>query len=570
MSRLDRHARAVPSGSVTQPQVENPVMEALSGEGAAVWIIGAPGAGATALARTAAARLGRTCAQVRLLGCESADDIVLALGHAAGAIPAGDEGALGNVLRSRDDALVFLDEADVPGIEEVWGALRTLAPRLRWLFTGYRCPLPEDQVRVLRLGGGEPVIAPLVSNPELDLLALLPAGLPARGEVPAALLAVDGARRALRRGVLSSLVGRVEGQVGALSMRLALRYEALLEVAQGGPFPADLSHQDLLAMRFIAERSPDVALACQAAAVAGRLCSSWGQPQEGRALLDAALRRHPQAPPAGRAVILAAQAEGSVLIGDLDDAHDIATRAVAVAAEGGALSLAATLAARWASRLSSLGARGLAPQAWRDARARFREVEEPAGLSVALRGSADQAVAMGELVGAETLYEQAACTPATPIEQANRLLGVAALALTQSNLASAHQSLRAVEPLAAGVPLLEANLLRRRAELLLRQGAAASAFLSAFDARARYASIGELVAAAHTTRLLGDITADQGEGGAARRWYKEAVDLQLRIHDRVGLRRTLRHLAALETEAGNLDLVAQIAQDVQDLSEDLP
>jgi hypothetical protein len=453
-----------------------------------------------------------TGARVLLLpvrACRTSRDLTLALGQATDATPAGDEQAVGAALRAMGPVVVVLEGGACLGLRELWLQLRSLAPSLRWVGQGPVNPLEEEGVFVLG-----PVAVPGEPSPGPDV------------DPP----------------------------------------WALLHLARGAAIPAGLRWESAVDLRALGELVTDPDRACEASAAAARLFAAWGQLDVSRALLEAARRRNPGASAEAQGLLSWAEADALLLHGEVDSGELHYGFAADRLREAGSLALLARLHHRRAHRLALAGRARAAHGADREARALFREGLEPTGVAETLRAAADRAVAAGESLSAETLYDQAEGYALSGTEQAQLRLGQAALALSRGELGQAAERLReaavAVEQDGgAGSAVLRASIHHRRAELHLRQGQHPLAVAEATQAMQGYRPIGELGAMGASARLLGDIGAASGQIGEAARWYRIAVAWQVRVQDPVGLRRTLLHASALEDELGDRLLGEQHARD---------
>mgnify|MGYP001617504486 CR=1 FL=1 len=204
-----------------------------------------------------------------------------------------------------------------------------------------------------------------------------------------------------------------------------------------------------------------------------------------------------------------------------------------------------------ADRLAERGLVDRAEEAWRRARQAARIVGDESGVAAALRGAAGLAVSRGEWVGAGALHEEAGeAAGAGVVERTNLKLGEVSLALVRGEGGRIRRALDALEATAGDDALLRANLWRRRADALLRQGDTDGAMIAADRAAGLYGNLGEFVARGAALRLLGDIGGVAGRPVEAIDAYNRALRQQMRVRDWRGLTRTLDHAAALEEHLG--------------------
>lgn len=550
------------------------LVEGLARPGALACLAGAPGSGKARVAGAVAARLGEPVVATCLAGCRSADEARLVLGHALGAQPPGELAELSERLRGLGAPLVILDGPADRRVAEVAEEVGAMVPEARWLLLAEgpllegadlqaslaAGPLPLE--RALREAGHEPPWQILDELPaEVLALCWLPGGVRRSDDHVPRLLRrslADG-RVALRPEVVEAVRQRELSDPSAAAALVAQRLESELDLALGGPLVVGVGVSELLALRWLGEVLRDRDEAPRATAAAARLFTAWGLPREGRRLAQAALRRDTLASPQARALLLWAEAEAALAQGSLREAEGAWDRAAVLLREARDLELLATLTRHRAHRLGERGRTDAAAACWRDARLLHRELGDPAGVATTLRGAADLAVARGEVLGAETLYDQAQATPAGAVERANRRLGEAALALSRGEVQRAEILLDEADAERVDDPLRAAGSLRRRAELALRRGRHEEARGLAADAASAYGEAGEHLARAHTLRLQGDAAAAQGDLAAAAEAYAAAMGSQVRLRDLAGLLRTVRHARALAEDAGLNELSARLA-----------
>lgn len=550
------------------------LLEALAAPGSGACLAAAPGRGKGRVAGAVAARLGEPVVAVCLAGCRSADEARLVLGHALGARPPGDLADVAERLRGLGAPLVVLDRPADRRVAELVDEVGGMVPDARWLLLS-EAPLLEEETaqarlpevpppleRELRAAGHDPPWDILEDQPaEVLALCWLPGGVRRSDDHVPRLLRrslADG-RVALRPEVIEAVRDRRLSDPSAAAALVAQRLDDELDLALGAPLASGVGVSELLALRWLGEVLRDRDEAPRATAAAARLFTAWGLPREGRRLVRAALRRDTLASPQARALLLWAEAEAALAQGSLSEAEAAWERAGVLLREARDLELLATLTRHRAHRMGERGRPDEAAACWREARLLHRELGDPGGVATTLRGAADLAVARGEVLGAETLYDQAQATPAGALERANRRLGEAALALSRGELQRAEFLLDEADAEHDDDPLRTAGSLRRRAELALRRGAHDDARRLAEEAATSYGEAGEHVARAHTLRLLGDAAAAQGDLAAAAEAFAAAMGAQVRLRDLAGLLRTVRHARALAEDAGLNDLSARLA-----------
>ncbi len=535
------------------------IQEALAEGGAPLWVVGPPGSGISAVAGAAARGLACPAAFARLTACRTPTDALIALGEAAGAVPPGDEGAVTARLRALGGGLMLVDDADVPEWSEVLEQLAALAPELRWLCTGRRAPADARALSLPPVAGVSPPGLPeaLHLPAKAELLAIVGCSLPGAMGMPYELvLRTSPGREALRRSVAEALRTRVELEPAHVAAHALPDLEPMLALATGASLPAGWRSDDAFALRWMGEVLADPDASCRASAAAARLLSALGQPGPALAVLDAADRRNPRAQPAARALVSWARGDLRLASGELEAAETAWAQAQELLERSRDIVLLATLVRRQADGLAGRGRARRAARRYRTARSLHLQLEDPAGVAATVRGTAELAVATGEVLSAEMLFDEAAATPAGIVETGSRRIGRAGLALSQGDLARTRELLDEPELDAVNLPLLAANRTRRRAELALREGDHDTARDLAEDAAHAYARLGERVASGRTLRLLGDIAAAAGRLSDATTAWQRALDVQVRARDLLGLRRTLRHALALEEESGS-DSVAE-------------
>ena len=527
---------------------------------------GEPGVGKTTLAGAVARASGRAIVAVSLAGCTTADDAVRALGDAAGTARCGDEGATLEALR-RSPPLFFVidDVSEAATLAPVERLLAGLADT-RALVLSERAFLPRH-IEIGDASGGAPgsaLLARLCQSlgvtdpqealealpPEAKALAHFPMGVPAGtyGTLPSSILRPDlRDRLILRRGIAVRLLARAMPNPEPALKAL----HPLLDLARGAHPSKVPDVRDVLLLRALRERrDAHDPLRAELAAAEARLLVIFGQPQGAGAVLNAEAATEGFA---GQALLGQARAELAFALGDLDSAWANAlTTAEALGAAGDAPGRA-TIWRRVAERLAERGEVERADEAWRRARHASRLLGDEGGLAAAMRGAAALALSRGEWVGASALHEEAGEIPASHAERTNLRLGELTLALVRGENARIRRGLDAMEDAAGDDVLLRANLCRRRADALLRDGDHDGAALAADRAASLYAALGEGIARGAALRVGADIAAMAGRPAEAHGRYEAALREQVRARDWAGLVRTLDHAATLEEHVGNAE-----------------
>lgn len=560
-----------------------------------VAISGAPGIGKTHLASTVAYRLGGTGTVVSLAGCSSRADVVRAVGDALGVFPCGDEAAVraglgpgwllaDDVTPETAEALLGLDlqgelllVGDVgEGVQSVeLGPLggdvigcfapgvSTGNPLHAMLAMALQCPVEDLRerlngvralsglpmglgIRVDLTGRGEP------GSPEL------PGGAARspQGSVPALAFRPDPRdRRVLRAGVVALLGGTeregadwVRGILGARPGRM----DALRASAYGAPTEGIPDPRDILLLRVLARRLPVESgdrLAVLSAAVGARLALRCGQVAEARAMV----RLLKPTAPFDAGLLRWIDGDALLALGDLPTAQNAWSEAeehllrarLEERAQGrrdgtGAVELLLSTAEQLGLRGYQSAAAGLVCRA----RALAREAGDAAGLCASWGASAGIAAALGEGVSAMQFVAESG----GPVRGAE-IVGVALAA----QAGRVTEGLRVLEGLRSDEPLAKANIVRRRADLLLRDGVHVRAARAAQEAAALYASVGEHVSSAQSLRVAADALALSGDLEQAASLYIAVIALQVRVQDLAGLERSLLRAAMVDEARGAMD-----------------
>ncbi len=520
--------------------------------GGMIGLGGPPGAGKTTLAGAVAAAARRPIVAVSLRGCVNEADATRALGAAAGTLPCGDERATAERLAALPGLLLVVDDvADVAVLAPIERMVTELAD-CRALVLSETTLLPHhlqlgDEGVEARLGerlGGDVEERLAALPPEVALLRVFPMGVPAGaiGPIPEFLRVPDDRGRiVLRRAVATRLPNAPLPPLDGLRKAL----QPLLDLGRGLHLTRAADPRDILLLRALAAHAPDASGRAELLAAEVRLLLVAGQPDVAGARLAAATT----AGFAGDALVALARAELAFAVGDTDSAW---SNAIAAADAQGAAGDPAGRAVTWrrvAERLAERGEIDRADEAWRRARQASRLLGDEGGVGASMRGAAALALSRGEWVGASALHEEAAETVPPPAERTNLRLGELTLALVRGENARLRRGLDALEEAASGDELLQANLARRRADALLRQGDHEGARAAADRAATLYSGLGETLAAGNATRLGADAAALAGQLAEAQRRYERALRAQVRTRDWAGLVRTLDH-AALVAEAG--------------------
>lgn len=527
---------------------------------------GRSGLGKTSVAGAVAKELGRPVLAVSLLGCQDANDGIRALGDALGALPCGDEAAIRRLLAERSGSLVVLDDVEhdeaLLAAEALAGtqhqtAVLILTSRLDVQATaslsnlgggGFGDAVGNPTAARLEAALGVPLHESLESlGSDLVLLAALPAGLPRSfvPNLPTAVLRPDQRDRAILRPGVAALLTSV-GAPTAATLHSALA--PLLELARGAHHARRLDSRDIMLLRDAEAHLSDPTQIAELRCVRARHLVAAGQPLAARQLLSAT------AGTGFRAIGLLRWAEVDVALhlGESQAAWTAADEAAEALGAAGEVAARACLWRRLAERLAERGDVARADEAWRRARQAARLAGDDAGIAAAMRGAAALALSRGEWVGAGALHEEAAETlHSQPLEDLNLRLGALSLALVRGESARIGPALDQLEAASSDDALLSANLWRRRADALLRQGDLDGAAVAADRSAGLFAALGEWVARGSALRLGADVAALAGNAQDARGRYAEALRVQASSRDWRGMIRTLDHLAVLAEHLGD-------------------
>jgi tetratricopeptide (TPR) repeat protein len=502
-----------------------------------------------------------------LLGCIDADDGVRALGDALGVLPCGDEIAIARgLLNHPTTLLVVIDDANS---EESCRAVETLLESRTGRFLlmihdgiwetatvtlsplsggGYHDAVGNPTVARLEGALGVPLAESLASvGAELQLLAALEAGVPRHfvPNVPTALLRPEARDRAvLRPGAAALAVTTVPPESEVLQAVFA----PLLELGRGGHLARQLDPRDILLLRQAEAHVSDPAIIAELRCARVRLLLAAGQPIPARRLLRITFGTSSRA----TGLLRWAEVDVALHLGEPNTAWNAADLAAEALGMAGEVSARACLWRRLAERLAERGDIARADEAWRRARQAARQAGDDAGIAAAMRGAAGLALSRGEWVGAGALHEEAAENlHSAPLESLNLQLGELALALVRGEAGRIRQALDRLEGAAGSDALVSANLWRRRADALLRQGDLDGAGVAADRAAGLYAALGEWVARGCALRLGADVASLAGQPHEAFRRYDAALHVQLDSRDWRGIIRTLDHLAVLADHLGD-------------------
>jgi len=496
---------------------------------------------------------------VDLDGARTVADAVLLTGYAMGISSPGRSSAVASALAKLPIKHLVWDGRNVSA--DVIHAAHSM---LTALTRGLRCWASSD--RDLNFGACVSTESEASEPPEdlpveLDILAWLPRSRRLRIPLPPELQRPDAAPGRLRMDVMSHLQQNPRRSIGSIADQIIHHHEHLFALATGATLD-DVSPEDLFGLRLISEYASDENVACVASACASLLRIRFGQPTDALERLDQGLRRTTFADPAHRALLVWTEARIHLNMGEISEAASRFVDATNLAHAARDLGLLATMNRRWADTLSSRGEHERAADHYRSARALYRQRANTDGMCAALRGSADQAVATGELLSAEALYDQAEMHTTTEVEQANRLLGWAGLAIAQGTWERARRLLDRASRTAYDDALIQANCVRRKADISLRTGDPITALSQAEQAQFYFAKSGHTAASARCLRLCGDAEAMQGAYQQAMTYYRSALHDHIRCGDKGGLERTSQHITGLlrsmgdEESAGSFEHIA--------------
>jgi tetratricopeptide (TPR) repeat protein len=500
---------------------------------------------------------------IRLDGCRTLADCTLVLGHALELALPGSSAAVATALSDRSLHHLVVDARTVD--PELVGAFHSMVSGLSHK-TLWWVAIHEPESLANHVATNDPV--PAIDE---DLPAPIEAGVwfpnspRVRLSLPTQLSAPDAPNGCLRPDVIAQLRKHPRRSLNAVVDGLILNHQDLFPAATEmtlGP----LEPTELFGLRLIAEYATDDNVACLAAASAARIRLRYGQGTEALNRIDQALARTTRADPAHRALIVWAEAVVQLHLGDISRAEARFAEATALVQVSRDLSLLATIHRRWGDALTSRSLLTRASKQYRVARGLYRQRGDGEGISAALRGTADIAVAAGELFSAEALYDQAEMNTTTDEEQFNRQLGGIGLAISQRNWTRANKMLRRARNIGDPSSLTQASLNRREADAALRSGDAVSAQPTALASGKLFTDAGRPIASAASLRLQADAMAMQGELRHAFTLYSATIQAQSRAGDWTGLERTITRLVVLERSAGEESQAVELESIVQELS----
>jgi len=500
---------------------------------------------------------------IRFDGCRTLADCTLVLGHALELALPGSSAAVAASLSERNIDHLVVDARTVS--PELVGAFHNmvsgLSPKTLWW-----AAIHEPESLANHVATNDPI--PAIDD---DLPAPIEAGVwfpnspRVRLSLPPQLSSPDAPSGCLRPDAIAQLRKQPRRSLNAVVDGLILNHQDLFPVATEMNV-GSLEPSELFGLRLIAEYATDDNVACLAAASAARIRLRYGQGTEALNRIAQALSRTTRADPAHRALIVWAEAVVQLHLGDIPRAEARFAEATALVQVSRDLSLLATIHRRWGDALASRSLLTRASTQYRIARGLYRQRGDGEGISAALRGTGDIAVAAGELFSAEALYDQADMNTTTNEEQFNRHLGEIALAISQRNWTRVQEMLHRARRIGDSASLTQANLNRREADAALRSGDAVSAQGPARAASNLYTESGLPVASAASLRLQADIMAIQGEMRHAFTLYSATVQAQSRAGDWPGLERTITRLVALEKSSGEEDQAIELEEIVQELA----
>jgi len=480
--------------------------------------------------------------RVELGPCRTVSDAVFVIGHELNCEVPGRSTCVAEALAALGPMHLVIDArfASAELAVALHGTVSLLASQLTWWVAVHR---PVDLPNHIAC----PETAPEVGDARvvnLDVAAWLPGSPRSATTVPEAFRLPDTERVLLRADLAERI--RIESlrSPAALADGLIHTHAELFTLATGTP-QGRVTPMDLFGLRFIAEAATDANVACLAAAAAARVRLQIGQFTEALERIDQAMSRTQYADPVHRALLMWAEALVQQTIGDESTSVARFEDALVIVHNARDLALLATLHRQWAESLAERGLSQKASQHFRMARGLYRQQGNGEGLCAALRGAADLAVVAKEVISAEALYDQAEMTTTTDIEQANRLLGQASLAITQREWERARLLLKRTARIGIDHPLVLGSLHRRLADVALRSQDCVNAREEAELARGFYERAGRPTAVARCLRLMGDAEALQGHVQDAIKLYRRAAHVHIRTGDWVGMHRTIAHARVL-------------------------
>ena len=488
---------------------------------------------------------------IQLDGCRTLADAILQVGWAINAQSPGSPVSVGAALAAKGNLTLAID-ARTAGPEMVTAlhnSLSTLTVSCNWLAASLEEQPDRRQVITKSTHQQPPNEVPI----EVELATVLPGSRRMAIQLSAPYQAVDAPPGFVNPHIVRHIKKHPRHSNAALAAMMIEQHQELMAIATGSVLNEIDSPMDIFGLRFIAEHGSDSNFSCFAAAAEARLRNCLGQSTEAFERIAQTVSQNLLADPAHRALLAWADAQLHLDLGDLPRAEQRFKDATQLVHMSRDLSLLSTMHRRWADTLASRFELRHAVENYQTARSLFRRRGDIEGMAATLRGSADLAVAAGETISAEALYDQAEMTTTTEIEQANRHLGWAGLFTAKGQLTRAKKFVEKAARVAGHSSLIIANCARRKADISIRSGDPITAALEAETARIFYAQHGHHAAAGHCMRMLGEAAALQGNIDEATNHYRRALNVQIRVGDMRGLHRTISHIVAIEEELGDIE-----------------
>lgn len=488
---------------------------------------------------------------LQLDGCRTVADGVLALGTAMNLPEPGRTVDVATALGELElSDLVFDARMVSPDlVGALFSAVEALSPSTRW-WAAIHDPLPVAN-HVATPESPPPIPSePLPATIETGAWF---SGTPrARLNLSEDLERPDAPPGRLRVDVSQFLQAQPRRSLGAVVDGLIGPHQDLFDLATEGTAEC-IDPTELFGLRLIAEYASDDNVACLAGAAAIRYRLRIGQPTEALERAEQVLVRTQRADPSHRALVIWAEANVQLQTGSMHRAQARFADAIALAESSRDKGLLATMNRRWADRLLARRLFSQASHRYRSALGLYRQRGDTEGSAASIRGAADVAVAAGELLSAEALFDQADLNTTTATEQVNRLMGQLALSIASKQWGRSDKIRSRIQRIGIPSTLDQANFNRREADRALRNGDTVTAAEKAKAGEDGYRQMGETAAAAGCLRVQADVAAAEGELQRAVQTYRQAIDGQARAGDWLGLARTLEHLAHLDQSRGNED-----------------
>lgn len=488
---------------------------------------------------------------IRLDGCRTLADAILQVGWAIKAQSPGSPVSVGAALAAQGNLTLAIDARTTAAeiVSALYNSLSTLAVSCSWLVATLEEQPDQQQIITSSTIHTVPNEVPI----EVELAAILPGSRRMEIQLSALYQAADAPPGCVAPHVVQHIQRHPRHSNAALAALMVEQHQELMNIATGSVVNEIDSPMDIFGLRFIAEHGSDGNFSCFAAAAEARLRNCLGQSTEAFERIAQTVSQNLLADPAHRALLAWADAQLHLDLGNLPRAEQRFKDATQLVHMSRDLALLSTMHRRWADTLASRFELRQAVENYQTARSLFRRRGDIEGMAATLRGSADLAVAAGETISAEALYDQAEMTTTTKIEQANRHLGWAGLFTAKGQLTQAKKFVEKAARVAGHAPLIIANCARRNADISIRSGDPITAAIEAEAARVFYAQHGHHTAAGHCMRMQGDAAALQGNVDEATDHYRRALNVQIRVGDMNGLQRTISHIVALEEELGDID-----------------